>query len=87
MVFPDVTKVTEGLRHHLGHRCEGCPYSERPSGCLNDGLMTDALKVIEEQTRMLDEIDDLVSDLEGAVKELEETEEPEETEETEETGA
>lgn len=67
MVLPDVAKVTDGLRHHIDRTCKGCPYSGRPEGCLIEGLLPDALALIEAQAGTLDEIDRYVRELDQAV--------------------
>lgn len=68
----DLKTITDGLRHHINKTCAGCPYSKfikAPDGCLLGGLMPEALEMLTEQDRHINELHRGIEALRDAMKE------------------
>lgn len=61
----DIDKVREGLIHHLNRQCAGCPYSDKPDGCLIEALLPDVLETIDENRELHEHVDKLHGGIEA----------------------
>lgn len=64
----DAERIKNGLRNHIDRTCAGCSYAGKPNGCLIEGLLPDALALIEAQERHIKDMHDGVVALRDAME-------------------